>query len=120
MPSSEADARLVAALRAGDEDAFRALVDRHHATMVRLARTFVAADAIAEEVVQDTWLAVLRQLDRFEGRSSLKTWIFHILVNRARTRGVRERRTVPFSSWGRPDEEESLGERTPATRPWCD
>jgi RNA polymerase sigma-70 factor (ECF subfamily) len=63
-----------------------------------VARSFVRTDALAEEVVQDTWLAVLRGLDRFEGRSSLKTWIFHILVNRARTRAVREARTIPFSS----------------------
>jgi RNA polymerase sigma-70 factor (ECF subfamily) len=63
-----------------------------------VARTFVRTDALAEEVVQDTWLAVLRGLDAFEGRASLKTWIFHILANRARTRAVREARTVPFSS----------------------
>src|SRR5215207_4939792 len=84
------DARLVAALRSGDEAAFAGLVARHHTTMVRLARTFVATDAIAEEVAQDAWLAVLRELDDFEGRSSLRAWIFQILVNRARTRGVRE------------------------------
>ena len=119
MRSTDDDAALVAALRAGDEAAFARVVDRHHATMVRVARTFVATDATAEEVAQDTWLAVLRQLDRFEARASLKTWIFRILVNRSRTRGVRERRSVPFSSCGSPDDE-SVGERTAATRPWCD
>src|SRR5207253_103968 len=81
-----ADAVLVAALRAGDEGAFRALVTRHHAAMVRVARFYVPTRAIAEEVVQDTWLAVVEGIDRFEGRSSLKTWIFRILSNRARTR----------------------------------
>ena len=111
---------MLAALRAGDEAAFGQLVDRHHGALVRLARTFVPTDAIAAEVAQDTWLAVLRQLDRFEGRASLKTWIFRILVNRARTRGVRERRTVPFSSCRDPDEEVDLGERQAATRAWWD
>lgn len=66
--------------------------------MVRLATTYVSSRAVAEEVAQDTWVAVLEELDRFEGRSSLKTWIFRILINRAKTRGVRERRTTPFSS----------------------
>jgi RNA polymerase sigma-70 factor, ECF subfamily len=85
-------------LRAGDESAFAELVARHEGGMRFVARTFVRTDALAEEVVQDTWLAVLRGLDGFEGRATLKTWIFHILVNRARTRAVREARTIPFSS----------------------
>ena len=85
-------------LRAGDESAFADLVARHDGAMRFVARSFVRTDAVAEEVVQDTWLAVIRGLDAFEGRSSLRTWIFHILVNRARTRAVREARTIPFSS----------------------
>jgi RNA polymerase sigma-70 factor (ECF subfamily) len=85
----------VAALRAGNEPAFRALVARHHAAMVSVAMQFVPSRAVAEEVAQDTWLAVLRGLDRFEGRSSLRTWIFRILGNRARSRGASEHRSVP-------------------------
>lgn len=91
------DVRLLERLRAGDEDAFVALVGRHHGTMLRLARTFVHSDAVAEEVVQETWLGVLRGIDRFEGRSSLRTWLLAILVNRARSAGVREARSVPVS-----------------------
>ena len=95
-----ADEGLVAALRRGDEHAFAALVRAHHPALVRLARTSVSSDAVAEEVAQETWLAVIEGIDRFEGRSSLKTWIFSILVNKARTRGVRDRRVVPISSLG--------------------
>ena len=95
----DADERaLVAALRRGEEAAFVELVARHGPSLLRLARTFVADRAVAEEVVQETWLAVLNGIDRFEGRSSLKTWIFHILSNRAKTRAVRERRSAPFSA----------------------
>jgi RNA polymerase sigma-70 factor (ECF subfamily) len=90
--------QLLDALRGGDEQAFAHLVSRHHAAMLRVARNYVACAAIAEEVVQETWLGVLRGLDRFEGRSSLKTWIFRILTNTAKTRAQREGRTVPFSS----------------------
>jgi len=85
-------------LRAGDESAFAGLVARHDAALRFGARSFVRSEAVAEEVVQDTWLAVIRGLDAFEGRSSLRTWIFRILANRARTRAEREARTVPFSS----------------------
>jgi len=92
------DAVLVDRLCAGDEAAFEALVRRYHGEMVALARTYVRTREIAEEVVQETWLAVLRSIDRFEQRSSLKTWIFRILVNTAMTRGAREARTMPFSS----------------------
>lgn len=92
------DAALVDALRAGSEVAFRLVVTRHHSAMVRLAETYLPSRAVAEEVAQETWLAVLEGIGRFEGRSSLKTWIFHILVNRARTRGVREHRTLPFTA----------------------
>lgn len=88
----EPDVELVARLRAGDEQAFVSLVDRYHATMVALAMNFVPGRAVAEEVVQDTWLGVVRGIARFEGRSSLKTWLFRILVNRARTAGRHERR----------------------------
>ena len=95
---TEADRRLVASLRAGDGEAFMRLVDELGPAMLRLARQFTPSRAVAEEVVQETWEAVLKGLDRFEGRSSLKTWIFRILVNRAKTRGVRERRTVPFAA----------------------
>ena len=91
------DADLVAALRSGDESAFTALVDRYHASLVRVARLYVA-DTAAEDVAQETWLALLRGLDGFEGRASLKTWLFRVLVNRARTRGARDARTVPLSS----------------------
>jgi RNA polymerase sigma-70 factor (ECF subfamily) len=98
VPSAAADAALLAALRAGDEAAFTALVTRHHASLKRVARAYVASDAVAEEVVQETWLAVIDGLERFEERSTLKTWLFHILTNRAKTRGVRERRSVPFAS----------------------
>ncbi len=102
QPASPAgeDVVLVAALRAGDERAFGELVRTHHAALVRLARASVASDAVAEEVTQETWLAVIEGIDRFELRSSLKTWIFSILVNKARTRGVRDKRVVPISSLG--------------------
>jgi RNA polymerase sigma-70 factor, ECF subfamily len=98
--AGENEQELVAALRAGDEAAFAALVDRYQASFVRLARMYVRDRATAEEVAQETWLAVLNGIDRFEGRSSLKTWIFRILTNRAKTRGEREARSVPFSSIG--------------------
>ena len=86
------DAALVAKLQAGDEAAFAMLVRAHHASLVRLATTIVGSRALADEVVQDTWLAVVRGVDRFEGRSSLRTWLFRILVNRARTTAGKERR----------------------------
>ena len=89
------DAELVAALRAGDEDAFRELVREWHAPLLRVARIFTPSRAVAEEVVQETWLRVLGALDRFEGRSSLKTWVFRILVNTAMKRGTRLAEGVP-------------------------
>lgn len=88
---------LVDALRRGDEDAFARLVGEHHASLRRVARLYVANAAIADEVVQDTWLGVIRGIWAFEGRSSLKTWIFRILVNRARTRAARESQRAPFT-----------------------
>ena len=93
-----AETDLVGGLRAGDAAVFEALVARHYATMLAVAMTYVKGRAVAEEVVQETWLAVIEGLDRFEGRSSLKTWILAILVNKAKTRGVREARTVPFTA----------------------
>ncbi len=94
------DAKLLQALRDGDEAAFAALVDRYHGPLLRLAMSFVPSEAVAEEVVQETWLAVLEGLKRFEGRSALKTWIYRILINQAKTRGIRESRSVPFSPLG--------------------
>src|ERR1700689_4256660 len=88
------DEELVARLRAGDEQAFVALVARHHAAMLRLARSFVSSAAVAEEVVQDTWLGVLRGIGDFAGRSSFRTCLMRILVNRARSTGVHEHRSV--------------------------
>jgi RNA polymerase sigma-70 factor (ECF subfamily) len=92
------DAALVASLRAGDEQTFAALVDGWSGWMLRLAREHVPTPSVAEEVVQETWLAVLEGLDRFRGEASLRTWVYRILVNQAKRRGVRERRTVPFAS----------------------
>jgi RNA polymerase sigma-70 factor (ECF subfamily) len=94
------DARLEAALRAGDENAFTTVLERYHTTMIRVARGYVATKEAAEDVVQETWLGVINGIATFEARSSLKTWIFRILVNRARTRGERVSRSRPFSSHG--------------------
>jgi RNA polymerase sigma-70 factor (ECF subfamily) len=89
------DDDLVRRLRSGDESAFEEAVNTYHSSMVRLAQSFVPSRAVAEEVAQDTWLAVLKGIDSFEGRSSLRTWIFRILANRARSTGAREQRTTP-------------------------
>jgi RNA polymerase sigma-70 factor (ECF subfamily) len=97
---------LLDALRNGDEKAFAQLVGEYHASLVRVARIYVSTRASAEEVVQETWLAVLNGLDRFEGRSSLRTWIFRILTNIAKTRGQRDARAVPFSALGEAEGEE--------------
>src|SRR5688572_20164736 len=91
LPGVE-DAELVVRLRSGDEEAFRFVVQRYHASLLRLAQTMVPTRAVAEEVVQDTWLGLVRGINRFEGRSSLRTWLFHVLVNRARSTGAHERR----------------------------
>ncbi|MGH3994536.1 MAG: RNA polymerase sigma factor, partial [Pseudonocardiaceae bacterium] len=93
---------LVQALAAGDERAFNAVVGRHHRSLVRLARNFVRSEAIAEEVVQDTWCAVVTGIERFEGRSSLKTWLFSICGNKARTRAERERPPRRSRRWRPP------------------
>jgi RNA polymerase sigma-70 factor, ECF subfamily len=95
-PADEPD--LVERLRAGDRAAFADAIDRHAGALLRLARSFLTSEAVAEEVVQDTWLAALDGLDGFEGRSSLRTWLFTILANKARNRAVREARSVPWSA----------------------
>jgi len=107
-PGAAADElELVAGLRAGDERAFEALIERYHGSLIRLALLYVPSRAVAEEVVQETWLGVLQGLSRFEGRSALKTWIFRILTNRARTRGQREGRSIPFSAVWSPESDAS-------------
>lgn len=97
---------LVKRLLAGDEAAFTQVVERYHGPLIRFAQLFVADRAVAEEVVQDTWLAVLNGLPSFEGRSALKSWIFGILSNRAKTRGIREKRTIAFSDLSVPGNED--------------
>jgi RNA polymerase sigma-70 factor, ECF subfamily len=113
------DAELLAGLRNGDEGAFAALVRTYHQPLLRLAASVVGNAAVAEEVVQDTWLAVVRGVDRFEGRSSFKTWLFHILMNRARTTAGRERRVAAV-----PDIEEdrfdARGAWAAPPVPWAD
>jgi RNA polymerase sigma-70 factor (ECF subfamily) len=96
--ASEQDRALVELLRAGDETAFVMLVERYQPAMLRIARMYVSTRAVAEDVVQDAWLGVVKGIDGFEGRSSLRTWIFRILVNQARTRAVRDARSIPFSA----------------------
>ncbi|MCS6288055.1 MAG: sigma-70 family RNA polymerase sigma factor [Nitrospira sp.] len=98
-PPSEAGRTLLARLRAGDEGAFGELVDKHHGALIRMALSHVADREVAEEVVQDTWIAVIEGLSRFEGRSSLRTWIFGILIHKAKDRGVREKRHRTFSAF---------------------
>ena len=112
----EADGELLLRLRSGDERAFASLVELYQEQMPRLATSFVPSQAVAEEVVQDTWLALLRGLDGFEGRSSLKTWLFRVLVNQARTTGTREHRSVPV-----PDPEPAVDPaRFDAAGGWAD
>jgi RNA polymerase sigma-70 factor (ECF subfamily) len=94
----EGDETLAAALRAGDERTFRELFERDYPMMHRVARSYVSSDAVAEEIVQDTWTAIITGIERFEGRSALATWMFSILINQARTHSARERRSTPFSS----------------------
>jgi RNA polymerase sigma-70 factor (ECF subfamily) len=95
--ASISDAELLRGLRAGDEEAFVTLVGRHNHSMLRIARSFVSNSAVAEEVVQDTWMAVVRGISKFEGRSSLRSWLIGILVNRAKSTGAREHRSVPVA-----------------------
>jgi len=99
------DASMIAALRRRDEHALGQLIERYQGALLRTAMTYVASLAVAEEVVQETWISLLQSLDRFEGRCSLKTWIFRILTNRAKARGVRESRSVPFSALQRLDDD---------------
>jgi RNA polymerase sigma-70 factor, ECF subfamily len=102
------DQELLAALRAGDEAAFSRIVSEWSRPMLTLARGFVSTEASAEEVVQETWLGVIKGLERFEGRSSLRTWVYRILVNTAKTRGVKEHRTLPWSTLAGEDAGPSL------------
>src|SRR6516165_11607811 len=94
------DERTWAALCAGDEGAFRDLFARTYPMMKRVARAYVASDAVAEEIVQETWMAIVTGIDRFQGRSALGTWIFGILINQAKNHSARERRAMPFSCVG--------------------
>jgi RNA polymerase sigma-70 factor (ECF subfamily) len=103
---SPSELSLVARLRAGEESALEDLFRRYHGSLLRLALVLLPNRASAEEVVQDTWRCVIEGLDSFEGRSSLKVWICRILTNRARTRLIRERRSVPFSALGDSDADE--------------
>ena len=104
---SPQDARLVEGLRAGDEAAFAELMREYGAGMLRVAQMYVSSRAVAEEVVQEAWLGVLKGIGRFEGRSSLKTWLFRIVANTAKTRAVREARSIPFSALGAEGDDES-------------
>ncbi len=132
--SERDDGEVVAAIRAGDEATFAAVIDAYSAPLVRVAMAYVPSRAIAEEAVQETWVAVIRGIDRFEGRSSLKTWIFRILTNVAMKGGTRERRSLPFSALAAtedeggptvdpdrflpPDHERWAGHWAAAPRPW--
>jgi RNA polymerase sigma-70 factor (ECF subfamily) len=109
---ADPDATLLDALRAGDEAAFASLVTRYHTRLLRFAESLVPSQAVAEEVVQDTWLGVVRGIHRFEGRSSVKTWLFRILVNRARSAGAHEPRTVAL------DDDDVLGDRFGPAGAW--
>lgn len=102
------DAELIRRIRAGDRTAFTGLVRRHGGALLRLARVLVHHETVAEEVVQDTWVAVLDGLEGFEGRASFKTWLYRILANRARTRASREGRMVPFSALAAADDEPTV------------
>ncbi len=99
MVAGNGEGVLLDRLRQGDEGTFDELVTRHHSALIRMALAYVADREVAEEVVQDTWMAVIDGLSRFEGRSSLRTWIFGIMIHKAKDRGVREKRHVNFSSF---------------------
>ncbi len=103
LPVSAPERELIARLRAGDQAAFIDLMDRYGASLFRLALLYVHDPGAAEDVVQETWLGVFQGIDRFEGRSSLKTWLFTILSNRAKRRGERDNRSRPFSTLGTPE-----------------
>jgi len=104
---------LITSLRQGEETAFATLVERYHGRLLRFAQSFVSSQAVAEEVVQETWMAVLKGIHRFEGRSSLKTWIFRILQNIAKTKGTREHRYVSFADISSATGQEEDGEMEP-------
>lgn len=104
-PVAQEEACLVARLKQGEEGAFDELVKRHHSALIRMAMGYVADREIAEEVVQDTWMAVIQGLDRFEGRSSFRTWIFGIMIHKAKDRGVREKRHTTFSDFETVDDD---------------
>jgi RNA polymerase sigma-70 factor (ECF subfamily) len=104
LEQADPDAELLQRLRRGEEGAFLELVQRYGPVMHRLAMSYVRCSSVAEEVVQDVWIGALRSLERFEGRSTLRTWLLRILANRARTRGAREARCLPFSALVREDE----------------
>ena len=107
-PSSGTDdTALVAGLRSGDEAAFAELIDRYHGPLTRIARMYVATPALAEEIVAETWLAVIEGIGRFEGRSSFKTWLYRIALYRAMARSRKERRSRPLSSLGRDDADDA-------------
>ena len=113
------DRELVQRLLDGDERAFNELVNRYHPMMIRIAKNYCGRhDTVVEEVVQETWVAVLKGLPKFEGRASLKTWIFRILSNRAKTRGKRENRTTPLSALGSPDDAHPEVERFAVDGHW--
>ena len=110
-PDSELDA-----LRHGDEKAFQSLIQRYHGPMLRLAMAYVRDRGVAEDVVQESWLTCLRRLGEFEGRSSLKTWIFGILINVARARRRKEARVLPFTAFWRRDDSDSVRPTVDASR----
>lgn len=119
---SEIESGWIEALRDGDEDVFGKLVDLHHGALVRFATSYVANASVAEEVVQETWVAFVQGLDRFEGRCSLKTWLFRTLINCCRSRRRKEVRSIPFSTAFDPDEVEPSsvpGDRFQASGPWA-
>ena len=107
-PNTRDDAGLIADLLAGDEEAFTALVRREHASMIRYAQAFVSSRASAEEVAQEAWMAILVGLRRFEGRSSLRCWMYGIVANCAKSRGIRDARSMPLSALGEEDEDDAV------------
>jgi RNA polymerase sigma-70 factor (ECF subfamily) len=117
---ADADATLLDDLRAGDEAAFATLVRRYHSHLLRFAESLVPSRAVAEEVVQDTWLGVVRGIDRFEARSSVKTWLFRILINRARSAGAREVRTLPLGDDVLEGRFAASGAWSQPPEPWAD
>jgi RNA polymerase sigma-70 factor, ECF subfamily len=114
------EGELVELLRSGDEDAFRALVLMYQARLLRLAQTVVVRRSVAEEVVQDTWLAVVKGVDRFEGRSSFKTWLFRILLNRARSTAGREQFNASLADLDVDDRFDASGAWVSPPVPWSE